>query len=116
MIKSNKLDTSIDGQLPNNLVAPPIFTEALYTKPSESSSQDLYMHCRMNLAADTFNITEPQLVELELSTVDALDKGASIRNPATRIGRPPYATHWSAPDHIFENYSGWRCCENKVRL
>ena len=36
------------------------------------------MHCRMNLMVDPINIPEPQLVDLGISTIDAMDKGASI--------------------------------------
>ena len=47
--KYNKLDTSIDRQFTNNLVAPPIFTEVIGEKLSNSSIQDFYMRCWMNL-------------------------------------------------------------------
>ena len=78
LIKSNKLDTSIDVKFPNNLVVPPIFTEVICDKLYNSFIQDLYMPCRMNLAADPINILSLQLVDLGLSTIYSLDKGASI--------------------------------------
>ena len=99
--KSNKLDTSIDGKFTNNLVAPPIFTELHCEKLSDSSIQDLYTHCQMNLAEDIFNIPAPQFVDLGISTINALDKGFSLWTPATRVGRPTDVAHWSALDHIF---------------
>ena len=55
----------------------------------------------MNLVADPTNVPAPQFVDLVLSTIDALDKGASLWSPATRVGRPKYVIYWSAPDHIF---------------
>ena len=56
LIKSNKLYTSIDGQFTNNLAVPPILTELLYDKLSDSSIQDLYMLYQMNLAVYPVNI------------------------------------------------------------
>ena len=55
----------------------------------------------MNLAADLVNIPAPQFVDLGLSTIDALDKGASILTPATRVGRPMDIDKWNELDHIF---------------
>ena len=40
----------------------------------------------------------PQFMDHGLSNVDALNKGAGIRSPATRIRRSPDATHWNAAD------------------
>ena len=99
--KSNKLDTSIDGHFTNNLVAPPIFTEVLCEKLSESSNRDIYTLYWLNLLADPVNIPAPQFVDLGISTIDALSKGASLWTPATRVGRSTDATYWIAPDHIF---------------
>ena len=76
--KSNKLDTTIDGKLPNHTVAMPILTDVLNEKLSDSPSRDIYMRCRMNLTADLVNIPAPQFVDLGLSTIDTLDKYASI--------------------------------------
>ena len=98
----NKLDTSIGRQFTNNMVTPPIFTEILGDKPSDSSSQGLYTFCRMNLAEDPANILAPQFVDLSLSNINTLYKGASIRTPATRIWRPTDVSHGSALDYIFE--------------
>ena len=54
----------------------------------------------MNLAADPINIPAPQLFDLGLSTINALDKSASLWTPTTRVGRPTDVAHGSAPDHI----------------
>ena len=114
--KSNKLDTSIDWQFTNNMVVPPIFTELLCDKLSDCSIQNLYIRVWINLTADPINIPAPQFLDFWLSTSDVLYKGASIWNPLTRVGSPAYVAHWSAPDHTFENYSGWRHCEHKFRI
>ena len=55
----------------------------------------------MNLAADPINILEPQFMDLGISTIGVLDKGASIFIPNTRVGKPTDVPHWSAPNHIF---------------
>ena len=110
---SNKLDTSINRLFTNNLVALTIFTEVIGEKIYDSSSQDLYTRCRMNPAADSDNIPAPQFVDLGLFTINALDTGASLWTPATRVGRPTYVAHGSAPDHIFEKVSAVR---DDVRL
>ena len=54
--KSKKIDTSIDGKFTQNMVSPPIFTEVLCDKLSDSSCRDIYTHCRMNLTADPVNV------------------------------------------------------------
>ena len=56
----------------------------------------------MNLTADPVNIPKPQFMDLGISTINALDKSASLWNPATRVGRPTDVTHGRVPDHIFE--------------
>ena len=99
--ESNKLDTYIDGKFTNNLVAPPIFTEVICDKLSGSSIRDIYMRCYMNLAADPVNIPVPQFVDLGLSNIDALDKGASLWTPTIRVGRPMDISYWNAPGYIF---------------
>ena len=99
--KSNKLETSIDGHFTNNMIAPPIFTDVICEKLSDSSSQDIYTLYWLNLLADPVNIPAPQFVDLGISTIDALGKGASLWTPATIVGRPVYVNHWIAPDHIF---------------
>ena len=56
----------------------------------------------MNLAADPVNTPAPKFEDLGISTINALDKDASLWTPATRIGRPTDVAHGSTPDHIFE--------------
>ena len=39
-------------------------------------------------------------MDLGVSTIGTLDKGASLWNRTTRVGRPTDVFHWSVPDHI----------------
>ena len=57
---------------------------------------------RMNLAVDPVYIPSPRFVDLGLSTINKLDKGASIWTPAAIVGRLTYVSHCSAPRHILE--------------
>ena len=98
---SNKLDSSIDGNFANNFVVPPIFTDAVSDKISNSSIRYLYARIGMHLESDPTNSMTPQLVGLGFSTIYALDKVAGLWTPATRVGSPTYVSHWSAADHIF---------------
>ena len=54
----------------------------------------------MNLTSDPANIPAPQFVDLGLSNINALDKGASLWTPATRVGRPADVAHGSVSDLI----------------
>ena len=117
VIKPNKVDTSIDRQFTNNLVAPPIFTQVLVEKLSHSSSRYLYTRCRMNLAAYPDNVTALQFVNLGISTINSLDECTILWIPDIRVGMPIYVAYGSAPDHICKkNYSSWILCERKVKL
>ena len=55
--------------------------------------------------SDYLNIPVAQFVDLVLSTINTLDKSASIWIPATRVGRPTDVAHGSAPGHIFEKFT-----------
>ena len=50
---------------------------------------------------DPVQILTPKFVDLELSTVYALDKGSVPSTPDTRIQRPKDGANWSAPNNIF---------------
>ena len=83
------------------MVALTIFAYVLCDKLSDSSIWDIYMRCWINLAADPVNIPSPKFMDLGLSTIDALNKGASIWDPNTMFGRPADISHWSVPDNVF---------------
>ena len=98
---SYKLDTSIHGNLTNDLIVPPIFTDVLSDKISNNSSRDVYARLGMHFATDPVNSVTPQYVYLGFSSFDVLDKVTGLWTPATRVGRPIDFSRWSAPDHIF---------------
>ena len=100
--KSNKLDTSIDQQFTNILFAPPIFTNVPREKLSSSSSLVLHTRCWIKLPSDPINISTPKFVNSGISSINALDKGASIWTPSTIVGRPRDVSHWIAPDQILK--------------
>ena len=98
--QSKKLDTSINRQFTNNLVALLIFAEVLDDKISDSSSRDIYTHCKINRVVDPINIPALQLVDLGISSINALDKSASLWTPTTRVGMNKDVAHGRAPYHI----------------
>ena len=98
--KSNKLETFIDQKFTNIIAAPPIFTEVLCEKLSNSYSRYLYVRCRMKLVADPVNIPAPQLMDLGISDINALNKGASLWTTSTRVGKLMDVAYWRAPDLI----------------
>ena len=55
----------------------------------------------MNLTADPVQTQTPQLVDLGISTIHALDKVSGISTPDIRIRRTVDVAHWSVPNHIF---------------
>ena len=59
---SNKLNSGIDENFPYTLGAPPIITEVLCDKLSDSTSWDIYTRCCINLTADPVNIPAPKFM------------------------------------------------------
>ena len=100
--QSNKLDTSINRLFTDNLVAPPIFSELLCDKLSNSTIGDLYTRYSMSLAADPVNTSAPQFVDLGLLTINALSKSSSIWTPSIIVVSPAYIAHGSSMNNIFE--------------
>ena len=83
--KSDKLNAAVYGKFSNNLIALNNFTKLFIEKLYDSSRSDLYEHCRFHLATDPVNSVEPQFVNPGLSAINALNKGAGILTPGTRI-------------------------------
>ena len=54
----------------------------------------------MNLVVDPFQTQTTQLVDLGLSTINALNEIIVISTPVTRIQRPMDGDHWIAFNHI----------------
>ena len=81
----------------------PIFAEVLGDKLSDSSIQDIYTRCRMNLAVDPVNTPAPQFLDLGILTINTK---LHYLDPLTRFGRPTDIAYGSTPDHIFEKLQG----------
>ena len=82
---TQKLDAVVDGKLPNYLYSASIFSKVIGHKLSDSSSGDLYLRCRMNLAGDVFQIQTPQFMDLGILTINNFYESSVLRTPATRI-------------------------------
>ena len=99
--KSQKLGSSIDGKLPNDLDLTYIFSKVIGHKLSDGSSRDLYTCCRMKFLADTVQTQTPKFTDMGLSTINALDKISGLSTPDTRILRPTCGAHWSTHNRVF---------------
>ena len=99
--QTQKLDSVIDGKLPDDLDLASIFSTFISHKLSDGSSRDLYTCCRMNFAADSIQTKTPQLMDLVFSTINALDESSGLSTPVTIIQRPVDGAHWSATNHVF---------------
>ena len=95
------MDAVVDVKLPDNIDLMSIFSKVIGDKVSNSSSQDLYTRCRMNLAEYPIQKQTPQFFALGLSTISALDEGSGLSITANIIRRPTDGAHWSAPNNIF---------------
>ena len=93
------MEASVDGKLSYNPIETPVITQVLSDKLSNSSSRDLYTHCRVNLATYPANLVAPQFVNHGFSTVNTLNKGSRICIPATRARSLLNISHWSAEYH-----------------
>ena len=71
--KYHKLDAAADRKFSDNRNVTSIFSKIIGDKISNSSSQDIYMHCRMNITANPVQISTPQFVDLGILTINALD-------------------------------------------
>ena len=97
--KSDEFDGAVDGNFSNNLIAPPVITQVFSDKLSNSSIRYIYARCGMHLTTGPVNPVTSQFVTHGFSTANALNKGAEILIPDTRVRRSSYVTHWSASDN-----------------
>ena len=97
---TQKLDTSVDINLPDDGVSTSIFSKVIVHELSHSSSSDLYLRCWMDFSSNIVQTKAPHFVELGLPAVITLDEVKIFKNPATRIRRFTGGSHWSAPDHV----------------
>ena len=82
---TQKLDAVVDPKFPADLDYASIFSKVIGHKLSNSSSDDLYLRCMMNVAADFFQIQAPQFMNLRLLTINKLEKISVLGTPDTRI-------------------------------
>ena len=98
---TQKLDAVVDRKLPDDLDSASIFSKVVWHKLSNSSRYELYLRCRMKLAADVVQTQTPQLMDLGLPTIKILDERGVLGTPDTRIWRPTDGSCRSVPNNIF---------------
>ena len=98
---TQKLDVVVDGKFPDDLDSASILSKEIGHKLSDSSSDDLYLLCRMNLASDVVQTEVPQFMDLGLPDINTFHKSGVLGTSATRISRPTDGSHLSAPYHVF---------------
>ena len=96
------MDAVVDGKLTDDLDYASILVKVIGHKLSDSFSGDLYSLCRINFADDLIQTHTPQFMDMGFSTINSLDESGGLNTPATRIQRSMYGSHWSAPDHVFD--------------
>ena len=55
----------------------------------------------LTFANDTIQTQAPHFMNMGLPSINTLNKISVLGTPATRILRPMYGSHLSAPDHVF---------------
>ena len=100
-MNDQKLDTSIDRNLPDDQDYASISRKVISLELSHGSSTDLYSRCPMEFASNVVQTKAPQFVDLGLPAVNISDEFSILGTPVTRIIRPTDGSHWSAPDHVF---------------
>ena len=98
---AQKMDTVIDGKLPNYQDSASVFSKLIVHELSHGSRDNLYLGCRMNFLSDVVQTNAPQVVDLGLMAINTLGESGDIGTPATRIWRPTDGSHWTAQDHAF---------------
>ena len=68
----------------------------------------------MNFAADPVQIQTPQFMDMEILTINALDEISGLGTLATKTQRPADGSHWSAPDHVFDEATAVGMSESKA--
>ena len=96
-----KLDTVVDGKLPDNQDYASVFIKVVGRELSHGSSNGLYLRCRMNFLSNVVQTEAPQFVDLGVPAINTLNESSVLGTPATRIRMQTDGYHWTAPDHIF---------------
>ena len=110
---TKKVDANVDKNLSDNRNLMSIFRKIISDKLYESSIWGIYTRYRINLTADPVKKKTQQLVDLELSTINALDEGSDLSTPDTRIQSPTYGDYLSAPNQKFGETTAFRVRNEK---
>ena len=100
-MNAKKLDSVVDGKLPNDQYSMSSFNKVIVHKLSGSYRGDLYLRCRMNFVGDVVQTKAPQFVGLGLLDINTLNESGVVNTTATRIQRSVDISHLSAPDNVF---------------
>ena len=98
---TQKWDAVVDINFPNDMDSASIFSKVIGHKLSDGSSNDLYLYCRTNFAADVFQTQAPQFMDMGLLAINILNEISVLGTTATRILMPTDVSHWSATHHVF---------------
>ena len=107
------MDTVVDGNLPDDWKPASIFSKLISHKPSDSSSDDLYSHFRMNLVSDVVQTEASQFVDLGILAINTLNESSVFGTPVARIKRTEYVSHWSVTDHVIGDSTAVRMIASK---
>ena len=100
--QTQKLDAVVDRKFPDDLYSASIFSKVISPKLSNGSSGDLYTYFRVKFTDDSMQTQTPQYMDLGFSTINSLDESNDLSTPSAIILRPTYGSHWSVPDHVFD--------------
>ena len=99
---TQKLDAVVEGKFPDDMDFASIFSKVISHKLSGGSNGELYLRRRMNFVGDVVQIQTPKFIDLEFATINTFYESSVLSTPANRILRPTNGSHWSAPDHVFD--------------
>ena len=68
---------------------------------SHNSSNDIYLHCRVNFMRNAVGTKSPTFMNLWLPAVHTSNELGSFSTPATRVRRPVDGSNYRAPGHVF---------------
>ena len=85
VINAQKLDTSVDIKLPGDQDYVSVFSKVIGREISHSSSDDLYLRCRMKFSSNFFQIEAPQFLDLWIPAINASNELGVLGNTTPRI-------------------------------
>ena len=97
---TQKIEISVDENLANDRDSTSIFKKVLGQKLSNSLSADIYLRFWTDFTSEAIGTEAPNFANLGLLEVNTLDEFNALGTRATRVRRPMYGSHWSAPGHV----------------